>query len=129
MVQQAEASSAELRLKVQTLEVENHQLRDQLRKTGANLTVTSVDARLMSEVDGTTQTAVETGERGRRTNSRTERATPAQISPARSHHTATPDNPSNRRNIEDDHISEHVESSIQDLGESVASEESEKAEV
>lgn len=127
MAQQAEASSAELRLKVQTLEAENHQLRDQLRKTGANLTVTSVDARLMTEVDGTT--AVETGERGRRTNSRTERPTPVQISPARSHHTATPDNPSNRRNSEDDHISEHVESSIQDLGESVASEESEKAEV
>ena len=129
VAQQAEVNSAELRVQVQALEAENRQLRDQLRKTGANLTVTSVDARLMGETDGAT---VEVGERGRRTNSRTDRSTPMQgASPARSRHTATPDNPPIRRESEDasDHISEQVESSIQDLGDSVASEESAKAEV
>lgn len=129
---QAEANSAELRVQLQTVEAENRQLRDQLRKTGAHLTVTSVDARLMGETEGTTQTGLEGAERGRGTNSRTERSTPMQgTSPARSRHTATPDNPPHRRDAEDasDHISEQVESSIQDLGESVASEESAKAEV
>lgn len=121
-VQQTEGSMGEMRLRIQTLEMENRQLREQMQRMGVGIVVTAVDARVMTgDAEGVT------GER--RANSRMERTTPVYGgSPVRSRRSATPDHPSNRRESEDasDHISEHVESSIQDFGESVASEESAK---
>lgn len=131
--QKAETESAELRARIQNLEVENRLLKEELRKGGGGLNVMSLDGRqvVRAEHDGTLQSELSSfeAEHARRTSSRADKATTPNpryenSTPPRAKASPTPEELAYRRDFEEsegsmEQISENVESPSRSANEEV----------